>query len=390
MSTKQAFERYRVAVEAARDTTLPVDASQRAAEDATDARLDLDRELINERSIAENRSRMDDIIRPTGGNVIGTSITDPELRDFFAPPEMDGPSKRRMVLPVSTRADEEWFKDTAKTVKAGYLYTSELGDRIIYHENAASGVLASGVTRIQTAHGRTILYPVLTTDASAAQRSERAAAALTEPVFGQVELAAYSMAGHMVLTQEIQRDAEVNIWEAVVNVAGRALATKVAASVAIDDGSAKPQGLNYAATSGKTATAKTVYTYDELQDLYLSVLPESRMKGSWIFGSTAFGILLKMKDASGQPFLQPAVSADVPDTLMGKPVYEDANYPACTTGLCPVTFGDSSAYLFRDAGIAVEIDHSVYFSEFMSVVRFQHVMSGVLSDPTAVKKLTLA
>jgi len=48
-----------------------------------------------------------------------------------------------------------------------------------------------------------------------------------------------------------------------------------------------------------------------------------------------------------------------------------------------------SAYLFRDCGISVEIDHSVYFEEFMSVVRFQHVIDGVLSDTAAVKKLTL-
>ena len=390
---KQLHADYRHAIEVARDEQEPQEARDKATADACDLRVKLDEGIIEatrDAEIGEARSRMDEILRPVGTPAMGTDPFIQSVRDFCSEPVKDGPAKRYVEIPLHKRADEEWFKDTTKSTKAGYLYTSQMATGVLYHENAESGVLASGPTYVDTDHGRTILYPKLVTDASAAQTAERTAATLTYPVFGQGQLDSYRQDGYMTLTEELARDSETNVWPIVTEVATRTLATQIASQVAAGTGTTMPDGLPILAASGKTAAAKTTFTYDELTDLYLSVLPGARARGSWICGSTAFGIIFKMKDADGRPFMQPAPAAGMADTLMGKPIREDAWYPACTTGLKPVTFGDVSAFhVRRIGGIRIERDDSVYFTQFESVIRFAAFIDSTLFDTSKVKALTL-
>jgi HK97 family phage major capsid protein len=399
---KQLHADYRHAIEVARDEQEPQEARDKATADACDLRIKLDEGIIEATravEIGEARSHLDDILRPIGQPVMGMDPGVQAIRDLCRPPEQGVTPKVRMaefglnapmMAPRQLRADEEWFKDTAKTVKAGYLYTDQVMGEVIYHENAESAVLLSGPSFVDTDHGRQLKWPILATDASAGATAERTAATLTQPVFGQGVLDSYRQDGYMVLTEELARDSEVNVWPIVTDVATRAIASRVATALASGSGTG-PQGLPVVAANGKTCAAKTTFTYDELTDLYLSLLPGARMKGSWIAGSTAFGIIFKMKDADGRPFMQPAPSAGMADTLMGKPIREDAGYPASTTGLCPVTFGDVSAYRVRRiGGIRIERDDSVYFTQFESVVRFAAFIDADLFDTAKVKKLTLA
>jgi len=386
---------YRHAIEVARDEQESQEARDAATIAATDLRLKLDEGIIEatrDAEIGEARSRMDEILRPVGQPAMGVDPLVQSVRDFCKPPEQGvTPTKRTVELPIAKRADEEWFKDTAKSTKAGYLYGSELVTSVLYHENAESGVLASGPTYVNTDHGRTILYPTLVTDASATQTAERTAATLTYPVFGQGQLDSYRQDGYMTLTEELARDTEMNVWPIVTDVASRALATKIASQVAAGTGTTMPDGLPILAANGKTAAAKTTFTYDELTDLYLSVLPGARSRGSWICGSTAFATIFKMKDADGRPFMQAAPAAGMADTLMGHAIREDAWYPAQTTGLKPVTFGDVSAFhVRRIGGIRIERDDSVYFTQFESVIRFAAFIDSTLFDTAKVKALTLA
>lgn len=381
-------ELYRKAGEVARDESESEEAREKALADVVDLREKLDEALIE-----AQRDREVDAAR-AGLELQRKEIPhDPlvqAMRDWAAPPTENGPKSRSIEIPL-IRANEEWFKDTDSTVKAGYTYASQLMTNLIFHENAESGVLAAGPTYIDTDHGRNLKWPMLATDASAAQTSERTAATITNPVFSQPELDSYRQDGYMVLTEELIRDSEINIWMAVSEVASRALATKVASSVANDDGSSKPHGLAHAAASGVSGSLSTDFTADELIDLYLSVLPGSRMRGKWVLGSTAFAKVFKMKDGEGRYLFNPAVAAGVPDTILGKPMFEDAAYPACTAGLKPVTFGDvSSYYVRRIGGVRVERDDSVAFTSFETTVRFAQFIDADLFDTARVKCLTLS
>lgn len=381
-------ELYRHAGEQARDESLPEETREKALADVVDLREKLDEALIEaqrEREVEAARAQLEVVTAVQPHNPMLEA-----MRAWSAPPTENGPKSRSIEIPL-LRANEEWFKDTGSTVKAGYTYTSELMTNLIFHENAESGVLQAGPTYIDTDHGRTLLWPMLATDASAAQTAERSAATITNPVFSQPQLDSYRQDGYMVLTEELIRDSEINVWMAVTEVAGRALATKVATSMATEDGSSKPKGLAAAAATGVTAAATTDFTADELIGLYLSVLPGSRMRGTWVLGSTAFAKVFKMKDGDGSYLFNPAVAAGVPDTILGKPMYEDAAYPACTTGLKPVTFGDvSSYYVRRIGGVRIERDDSVAFTSFETTVRFAQFIDADLFDTSRVKCLLLA
>jgi HK97 family phage major capsid protein len=385
-------ELYRQAGEQARDETLSEETRNQALDDVVSLRHKLDDALIEaqrEREIDQARAAME--IQRGNGDA-GQNALEAKIRAWAEPPVEGGPKSRVLEIPfVKSRANEEWFKDTSQTTKAGYLYTDELVTSVIWHENAQSGVLRAGPTYFDTPEGRTVKFPTLVTDASAAQTAERTAATITEPVFGQGQLDSYRLDGFMVLTQELIRDSEINVWPLVTEVANRALATKVAATVATDDGSGKPHGLSHAAASGVTAASQTDFTAEELINLYLSVLPGARARGSWILGSTAYGKVFKMKDGEGRYLFNPSVAAGVPDTILGKPMYEDAGYPACTLGLKPVTFGDvSSFYVRRIGGVRIERDDSVYFTQFESTVRFSMYVDSDLFDTAQVKAITLA
>ena len=97
--------------------------------------------------------------------------------------------------------------------------------------------------------------------------------------------------------------------------------------------------------AGKTASAATSFTLDDLKALKLSVLPTWRANGSWVFGTNAYALLDGLKDDNGQYLWQPSNIAGEANSLLGKPIYKDAGLPDITTGTKgAVIFGDVSQY----------------------------------------------
>jgi len=384
------FSQYRAALNIARDENVADSTRSKAEQDACDLRLRLDEANLarqHEAELDQSRAAMEGIIRPIGHP--GAMQRTADVQAFVAEPTPDGPQKRTLMVPMQMRADEEWYKGGAN-VYGQYTYTSDIAATVVHHENAESGVALAGPKVITTDQGRDLLWPTLTTDATAALTAERSAATLTYPVFGQQTIKSYRIDGYFVLTAEFMRDSQVDVAGEIAELAGRALATKYASYLAVGTGTDEPQGLSVGATSGKTAASATTFTFPELQDLYLSVLPRARRNGAFIMGSTAFGLTFKMTDDDSRPLLQPAVSAAASDTLMGRPIFEDAAYPSCVASAKPVTFGDTSGYLVRNVGpIVVERDDSVFFTKWETVIRFGHFFDArILGD--SIKALTMA
>jgi HK97 family phage major capsid protein len=366
---------------------------QRAVSDARRfAQLEKDEteRIAMDAEVAESRAKLESVIHADGQ--AAPAAVDPMLRsiqNFCSAPTEETPVKRFLTVPFAKRANEEWWMGGA-TPYASYTATSRLMTDLIFHENAESGVLAAGPSYIDTADGNTIYWPMLATDASATQTAERTAATLTYPVFSRPQLDSYRQDGRMTLTLEMVRDSAINIMQAVGDVASRALATQVASQLAAGTGTTMPDGLPTKAATGASAAAKTTFTSDELVDLYLSVLPGSRSRGSWIAGSAALAIIFKLKNDEGDYILHDISKGGV-GTILGKPLFEDAAYPACTTGLKPITFGDVSQYRVRRVGgVNIERDDSVYFTQFESVVRFSTYMDADLFDTATNKCLLLA
>lgn len=355
-----------------------------------------------EREADEARSAAEELLRPLTQperpappeQLSRSAQLEAELEAFLSPPEK-GVEKRyfsfQMRLGKQARANEEWFKDTSSTVKAGYTYGVNFVDQLIWHENATSGILQAGPTVVNTADGRQMQVPYFLTDAAANLTAERSAATVTNPVFAQKVLDSYRVDGYMVATVELLRDSQVAVMQALQETAARALATKVANLLAVGTGSSQPQGLNPAATSGKTAASATTFSADELKDLMMSILPAYRRSASWLFGSAAYALLSKLKDDNGTYLWVPGLLEGMPDRLYGRPCYEEPDFPACTTGLKPVGFGDVGKFWVRNIGdVVFERSDEAAFTAFEVYFRFAQFIDSELIDPNAFKVLTLA
>jgi len=284
----------------------------------------------------------------------------------------------------------------ASSVYSSYLAPATTLARLHWHENAQSGVLKAGPTIIQTPDDNKIYWPKFITDAAASTSpgTQGGAASVASPVFARAELDSWRIDGFFAVSNEMLRSSIMNFEAVLSEAAARAIATQVATYLAAGSGSNQPQGLggaNTTTTAGKTAASQTVFTVDELIELKLSVLPQSRMAGTWLFGTAAYLALNLKKDGEGQYLLRPSANAGEPEMLLGNPVYEEAGYPAATHGLIPVTFGDVSQFIVRDVGpVVFEASEEFAFTSFETTFRFAKWMDSELLDTAAVKHLVMA
>jgi HK97 family phage major capsid protein len=76
-----------------------------------------------------------------------------------------------------------------------------------------------------------------------------------------------------------------------------------------------------------------------------------RASGSWLMSSTTSAAVAKLKDGDRRPLCQQSLSADNPNTLLGRPVFFDENMPAVARNAFPSAFDNFAAgYLITDSG----------------------------------------
>jgi HK97 family phage major capsid protein len=315
------------------------------------------------------------------GEQIFRNIVDPNCRKS----EQLTINLRSMREMRESRANE-LIKSSSDTPKMGYTVPTTLSDRIIGHINAASGVLESDCTILTTQSGETQYWAALSVDAAASLTAEAVAATQAYPQMVQRQLDAYDVDGYFYVSKQLLADAGPDVEAFLGDCAGRAIATKVANLYAVGTGSSQPQGVNPVSTVGVTAAAADTFTFNELLDLYLSVLSGYRRRGEWILSDTAFAKLCKLKDDNGQYFYRPG------EPLISRPVHVDADYPACTTGLKTMTFGDMSTFFIRNVGsVLIERDDSFAFTSKLATILFWLRTDSELMDRTgSVKHMIMA
>ena len=117
------------------------------------------------------------------------------------------------------------------------------------------------------------------------------------------------------------------------------------------DGTGKPTGVLHAtlgAETGVTTADASKITADEIIDLFYSLKAPYRKIAVWILNDTTVKAIRKLKDGNGNYLWQPALTADAPDTILGRPVYTSSYVPEIAAGKKTVIFGDLSYYWVAD------------------------------------------
>ena len=135
------------------------------------------------------------------------------------------------------------------------------------------------------------------------------------------------------------------------------------------DGVDKPLGVFTASEAGistardvATDNTATAVTFDGLMNAKYSIKQQYQNKLRWLFHRDAMKMIAKLKDSDGQYLLQPSVTKDAPDMLLGRPVVLSEYAPnTFTTGKYVGMLGDFSNYWICDSeGMEIRVLAELY------------------------------
>jgi len=264
-------------------------------------------------------------------------------------------------------------------------------ERLVAHLIEVSAVMQAGATVLNTNSGESIQVPKTTSHSTAGIVTEGGAIAASDPAFGQITLGAYKYGTLIQVSRELLDDTGVDLEGYLAMQAGRALGNAFGAHAMTGTGSSQPRGVVTDATLGVTGGAGVggAFTSDNLIDLFYSVIAPYRASGSakWIMRDSSVAVARKLKDTTGQYIWQPGLTADAPDTIMGKQVLTDPNVAAVATSGKSVLFGDFSQFFIRLAG-GVRFERSDDYAFNTDLVTFRALMraDSALVDLTGAIK----
>jgi HK97 family phage major capsid protein len=182
---------------------------------------------------------------------------------------------------------------------------------------------------------------------------------------GVRRITVYDLRALTLIANNTLDDADANIVSEMTDAFGRAIAEAEDDAFAVGAGDDSPQGIaadttvqaNYAASGVAAALSDATHNgVDPLISAFYKIKKTYRKNGTWAFNSTTEGVIRTLKDGEGRYLWQPPVSADVPATLLGKPVINPEGMADIGANAYPIVFGDFKAgYKIRDrAGISVQ------------------------------------
>jgi len=248
-----------------------------------------------------------------------------------------------------------------------------------------------------TSSGESLAVPRSTAEGSAAWTGEGSALTASDPTLSSVTLGAYKVAKIVQLSSELLADTGFDVVGFMAEHCGRNIGIAVDTAYVLGTGTNQPTGLLSGITVALTAatgsgslvglpTAGTSVGADVLIDLYHSVIPQYRPRGSFLMNDSTIKVVRKLKDTTGQYIWQPALVAGQPDTILGRPVYADPNVDALGANKLPIVFGDFGGYFIRDV-TPLRFERSDDFAFGTDLISFRAIYrtDGKVGDANAMK-----
>lgn len=212
--------------------------------------------------------------------------------------------------------------------------------------------------------------------------------------FGQTYLRAHKVATRIKISEELMADSAFDMSAFIAKEFGRRIGAAEEQAFFTGDGSGKPLGIlanTGGAEIGVTAAAADKITSDEVIDLYYSLRIPYRRKAVFMTHDSVMKALRKLKDDNQQYIWQPALTANTPDTILGRPVYTSQYMPEVATGNKVMLFGDFSRYWIADrAGYTFKRLNELYATTGQIGFIASKRVDGKLLLPEAVKALKMA
>ena len=230
--------------------------------------------------------------------------------------------------------------------EGGYLVPDEF-ERTLVEALEEQNIFRTLAHVIQTSSGDRKI-PVVASKGTASWVDEEGAIPESDDSFGQVSIGAYKLGTMIKVSEELLADSVFDLEAYISREFARRIGNKEEEAFFTGDGTGKPTGVLESAEIGVTAAAATAITADEVFDLYYSLKAPYRKNSVFLMNDSTVKALRKLKDNNGQYLWQPSLTANTPDTLMGRPVYTSAYMPALEASAKGILFGDLSYYWVAD------------------------------------------
>ena len=235
--------------------------------------------------------------------------------------------------------------------------------------------------------------PVVATKGTASWVDEEGSITESDDAFSQVSIGAYKLGTLIKVSNELLHDSVFDLEAYISKEFARRIGTKEEDAFFNGDGDGKPTGIfngTGGAQVGVTAASSTAITADEIIDLFYSLGAPYRKKAVWVVNDATVKSIRKLKDGNGNYLWQPALTADTPDTLLGRPVYTSTAVPTIEAGAKVIAFGDFNYYGIADrqGRVFKKLSELYATTDQTGFVATQRV-DGKLILPEAIKVLQM-
>lgn len=249
---------------------------------------------------------------------------------------------------------------TTTTTEGGFTVQTDIATSVIDALKEFGG-MRSVSTILPTSDGRPLSFPTSDgTSETGEWIAENTTATAADPSFGTRSLPVFKASSKVVaIPFELLQDSSVDVEAFVRNRLAQRLGRITNTGYTVGTGSAQPNGLITAATTGVTAAAAssqvTAVTYASLVDLIHSVDPAYRNMNNcgFMMNDASVKVIRKVVDSQSRPIFVPGYETGVPggapDTLLGHKVTVNQDMAVMAAGAKSIAFGDFSTYYIRDA-----------------------------------------
>ena len=280
-------------------------------------------------------------------------------------------------------------RDVLKS-NAGAPVPTSFYDQVIMQARLVGPMLSTS-TVLNTASGENLQIPSLSQYSTAVLEGEGDPIAESDPIFNSfVTLGAYKYAFLVQVSTELLEDSGVDMLGFLAEQVGNELGFRANSVLTTGDGSDKPNGIVTASTVGGTAGTATGFSGDDLINLYYSLNGAARLLPGvgWMMRGETIAVVRKLKTTDGAYIFQPSLALDTPDTLLGKPIYENPAMALATASQKSVIVGHLPSYFVRQVG-GIRLDRSDDYAFANGLVTFRASirLDGDLPQTSHIKHL---
>jgi HK97 family phage major capsid protein len=321
---------------------------------------------------------------PTDGDLFRAMLATGGAREF-----------RPSDAVLNSREHPDLMIRALQATGGGSAVQTSFADFVTVYERTYTPMLnPSVVGLLNRSDGAPLVLPRVTADTSVAGTITAEAGGITEgdPTISAITLNPYKYAVTNLWSAELAQDNTIGVEDLIARTTGRSLAIAIGGALTTGDGTDDPNGIVTASTVGGTGvgTGTTYGTYfgpTDLVSLFYKPAAPYRQVGNWLMNATTLAQVRNARTTAGEHIWQPSLQVGQPETILGRPVYEN---PAMANGSAAksIIFGDTSRYIVARV-VPIRVDSSIHykFSTDQLALRTIERVDGDLVDAVSLYHL---